>query len=104
MPAERKEEEVPPWFKLAANLSLKLHLENSYPAFQRVVQCGGLLSAMPPAIAAKRLDAHTRPIWIQCRGFNDKNHYTGNMPCDDDPLRKRRRCHWAEGGGFVMYP
>jgi len=27
---------------LAANLSLKLHLENSFMAFERVVRCGGI--------------------------------------------------------------
>ncbi len=88
MPTERKKEEVPLWFELAGNLSLKLHLENSYSAFERVVQCGGLLSAMPPDLASKHLDAQTQQIWIQCRGFNDKNHYPRKMPCDDDTLRK----------------
>jgi hypothetical protein len=54
MPTERKKEEVPLWFQLAANLSLKLHLENSYSAFERVVRCGGLLSALPPSTWTKR--------------------------------------------------
>ena len=48
MPTTRKKEEVPPWFVLAGNLSLKLHLENSFYAFERVVRCGGLLAALPP--------------------------------------------------------
>ena len=43
MPTARKKEEVPRWFILAANLSLKLHQENSFLAFERVVRCGGLL-------------------------------------------------------------
>ena len=30
MPTARRKEELPLWFELAANLSLKLHLENSY--------------------------------------------------------------------------
>ena len=33
LPTARKKEEVPRWFLLAANLSLKLHQENSYLAF-----------------------------------------------------------------------
>ena len=37
MPTARKKEEVPRWFILAANLSLKLHQENSFLAFERVV-------------------------------------------------------------------
>ena len=46
MPTARKKEEVPLWFILAANLSLKLHLENSFLAFERVVRCGGLLEGV----------------------------------------------------------
>jgi hypothetical protein len=88
MPSARKKEEVPKWFVLAANLSLKLHLENSFAAFERVVRCGGLLSALPPEIASKHLDPRSRQILLQCQGFNDKNHYDRTTPCDQDFLRK----------------
>ena len=88
MPATRKKEEVPKWFVLAANLSLKLHLENSFYAFERVVRCGGLLSALPPEIASKHLAPQTQQILLECRGFNDKNHYQRTTPCDQDFLRK----------------
>jgi len=88
MPTARKKEEVPMWFELAANLSLKLHLENSYSAFERVVQCGGLLSALPPEMASKHLDPKNKAIYIQCQGFNDKNHYARKTPCHQDTLRK----------------
>ena len=91
MPTARKKEEVPLWFELAANLSLKLHQENSYYALERVVQCGGLLSALPPDLASKHLDPQTQEIWIQCRGFNDKNTYPRKTPCDHDTLRKAAR-------------
>jgi len=88
MPTPRQKEEVPRWFVLAANLSLKLHLENSFQAFERVVRCGGLLSALPPAIASKHLDPQTQQILLECRGFNDKNEYQRTTPCDQDFLRK----------------
>lgn len=88
MPTDRQKEEVPRWFVLAANLSLKLHLENSFYAFERVVRCGGLLSALPPAIASKHLAPKTQQILLECRGFNDKNHYSRATPCDQDFLRK----------------
>jgi hypothetical protein len=88
MPTTRKKEEVPKWFVLAANLSLKLHLENSFHAFERVVRGGGLLSALPPEIAAKHLSAQKQQILLECRGFNDKNHYQRTTPCDQDFLRK----------------
>ena len=88
MPTDRKKEEVPRWFVLAANLSLKLHLENSFYAFERVVRCGGLLSALPSEIASKHLAPTTQQILLECRGFNDKNHYDRTTPCDQDFLRK----------------
>jgi hypothetical protein len=104
MPTARKKDEVPRWFVLAANLSLKLHLENSFYAFERVVRCGGLLQALPPEIASKHLDPQTKAILLECRGFNDKNHYARTTPCDQDFLRKfvkdvpaRRWMDWFNG-------
>jgi hypothetical protein len=88
MPTARKKEEVPRWFILAANLSLKLHLENSFLAFERVVRCGGLLGALPPEIAAKHLNVETKELSLECQGFNDKNSYDRAAPCDQDTLRK----------------
>src|SRR5512137_2332795 len=88
MPTARKKEEVPLWFVLAANLSLKLHLENSFYAFERVVRCGGLLSALPREVASKHLSPKTQQILLECRGFNNKNHYQRTTPCDQDFLRK----------------
>jgi hypothetical protein len=88
MPTVRKKIEVPLWFQLAANLSLKLHQENSYAAFEQAAQCGGLLSALPPELASKHLDPQTQAIWIECVGFNQKNHYPRKTPGDDDTLRK----------------
>lgn len=88
MPSRAKKQEVPKWFILAGNLSLKLHLENSFLAFESVVRCGGLLSALPPEIASKRLDPATQQIVLHCQGFNDKNSYDRTTPCDQDTLRK----------------
>ena len=88
MPTLRKKHEVPLWFVLAANLSLKLHLENSFLAFERVVRCGGLLGALPPEIATKHLDPQTQQMLLECRGFNAKNSYQRTTPCDHDTLRK----------------
>jgi len=88
MPTDREKEEVPRWFVLSANLSLKLHLENSFKGFERLVQCGGLLSALPPEMAARHLDTQTQQVLLECRGFNDKNHYPRTTPCNHDFLRK----------------
>ena len=88
MPTPRKKEEVPRWLILAANLSLKLHGEHAFLAWERVVRCGGLLSALDPALAAKHLDPQSHEVLIQCVGFNLKNHYDRQSPCDQDTLRK----------------
>lgn len=88
MPTARKKEEVPLWFILAANLSLKLHGEHSFLAWERVVRCGGLLSALDPSIASKHLNPESREVSLECVGFNEKNHYDRQAPCDHDTLRK----------------
>ena len=88
MPSVRKKREVPQWFILAANLSLKLHQENSFLAFERVVRCGGLLAALPPELAEKHLDVKSRQWALNCQGFNHKNSYDRATPCDQDTLRK----------------
>lgn len=88
LPTARKKEDVPRWFILAANLSLKLHQENSFLAFERVVRCGGLLAALPPDLATKHLDPQTQRWVLACQGFNDKNSYDRATPCDQDTLRK----------------
>lgn len=88
MPSARKKEEVPGLFHLMANLSLKLHRENSFSAFERVVRYGGLLSALDPSVASKHLDAETQQWVLRCEGFNQKNRYERRTPCDQDTLRK----------------
>lgn len=49
---------------------------------------GGLLSALNPALAAKHLDPESRQVMLECTGFNLKNHYDRQSPCDQDTLRK----------------
>ena len=56
--------------------------------FERVVRCGGLLSALDPAIASKHLDREQGLVALRCVGFNDKNQYDRQTPCDQDMLRK----------------
>jgi hypothetical protein len=88
MPTARKKEEVPRWFLLAANLSLRLHGEHAFLAWERVVRCGGLLSALDPALASKHLDPQSGAVLLKCAGFNAKNHYDRQTPCHQDTVRK----------------
>jgi hypothetical protein len=110
MPTARKKEEVPKWFVLAANLSLKLHGEHAFSAWERVVRCGGLLSALDPAIASKHLDRERREVVLRCVGFNDKNQYDRQTPCDQDMLRKfvkdvsaQRWMEWFNGPAQELF-
>jgi len=52
------------------------------------VRCGGLLSALDPALASKHLDPQSGAVLLHCVGFNDKNHYDRQTPCDQDPVRQ----------------
>jgi hypothetical protein len=88
MPTDRKKEEVPPWFILTANLSLRLHGQHAFHAWPQVVRCGGLLNALPPELASKHLDPKSGQVLIHCVGFNAKNTYDRQTPCDHDTLRK----------------
>lgn len=88
MPTPRKKEEVPRWFILTANLSLRLHGQHAFHAWPQVVRCGGLLSALPPELAAKHLDPRSSRVLLDCTGFNAKNTYDRQTPCDQDTLRK----------------
>lgn len=65
-----------------------MHGEHAFHALERVVRCGGLLSALDPAIASKHLDPQRREVVLQCVGFNDKNVYERQTPWDQDMVRK----------------
>ena len=47
-PTPRKKEEVPFWFYVAGNLSMRLHGVHAFEAFPMVVRCGGMLQALGP--------------------------------------------------------
>ena len=53
-----------------------------------VISTGGLLAAFGPELGAKEVDRKTGELRIECKGFNDKNAYPRQTPCDPDFLRK----------------
>ena len=87
-PTPRKKEEVPLWFYVASNLSMRLHGEHSFNSFPLIVRCGGMLNAFGPKVGRKVVHPDTGDITIACEGFNKKNHYERQTPCDQDYLRK----------------
>lgn len=86
-PWPREKDEVPRWFYLSADLAMRLHGNHAFQGFPWVVSTGGLLSAFGPELGTKRIDA-TGKLRIECKGFNDKNDYPRQTPCDPDFLRK----------------
>lgn len=87
-PSPRKKEEVPTWFYLASNLSMRLHGVHSFHAYPYVVRCGGMLNVFGPTRAHKATHPETGDVTLSCQGFNRKNDYERQTPCDQDFLRK----------------
>jgi hypothetical protein len=87
-PSPRKKEEVPLWFYVAGNLSMRLHGVHSFNAFPLVVRSGGMLNAFGPKAGRKVIHPDTGDVTLCCAGFNNKNHYDRQTPCDQDFLRK----------------
>ena len=88
-PSPRKKEEVPTWFYIASNLSMRLHGVHSFNAYPYVVRCGGMLNAFGPAVAHKAEHPVSGDVTLSCQGFNGKNDYDRQTPCDQDFLRKQ---------------
>ncbi|HSP70063.1 MAG TPA: transposase [Bryobacteraceae bacterium] len=88
-PSPRKKEEVPVWIYLASELSLKLHGAQSYHAFPRILRSGGLIEALGPEMGGRKTrHPETGDVTLACPGFNAKNDYDRQSPCDQDFLRK----------------
>jgi len=52
-PTPQKKQEVPLWFYVASNLSMRLHGVHSFNGFPLVVRSGGLLNVLGPKGARK---------------------------------------------------
>jgi len=89
-PTPRKKEEVPIWLYIASQISLKLH-DASYHAFPYVLRSGGLITALGPKVGRKAEHPDTHHVTLACEGFNDKNEFDRQTPCDQDFLRKMAR-------------
>ena len=91
-PTPRKKEEVPVWIYLSSELSLKLHGAQGYHAFPRILRSGGLIEALGPEVGGRKTHhPETGDVTLACPGFNGKNDYDRQTPCDQDFLRKFAR-------------
>lgn len=90
-PTPRKKQEVPVWFYVASEISLKLHGAVGYHAYPYVLRSGGLVTALGPAVGRKAVHPETGDVSLACTGFNQKHTFDRQTPCDQDFLRKFAR-------------
>ena len=90
-PSACKKHDVPVWVYIASDLSMRFHGVHSFHAFPYVVRAGGMVQAFGPEMGHKAVHPETGDISLACEGFNDKNTFDRQTPCDQDYLRKMAR-------------
>lgn len=95
-PSPRQKHEVPVWVYLASDLSMRFHGVHHFHAFPYLVRSGGMIEAFGPRMGHKVIHPQTGDISLRCEGFNKKNDYDRQTPCDQDYLRKMARKTDAE--------
>ena len=69
-----------------------MHGAQGYHAFPRMLRSGGLIEALGPRLGGRKTrHPETGDVTLSCPGFNDKNDYDRQTPCDQDFLRKLAR-------------
>jgi hypothetical protein len=89
-PSPRKRHHVPMWMYLSSQLSLRLHGMHSFHSYPWIIRSGGLIDALGPEVARREVDDEGN-LTISCQGFNERNFYPRQTPCDQDYLRKVAR-------------
>ncbi len=95
-PSPRQKHDVPLWVYIACNLSMRFHGEHHFHAFPFLVRSGSLIEAFGPDMGHKAIHPQTGDVSLRCEGFNQKNDYDRQTPCDQDYLRKLARDTEAE--------
>jgi len=87
-PWPRSKEEVPRWLFVGSDMAMRLHGNHAFQGYPWVIRTGGMLGAFGPKLGARHIDKATGEVRIECEGFNRKNDYPRQTPCDPDFLRK----------------
>jgi hypothetical protein len=90
-PSPCRKHEVPLWVYIASDISMRFHGVHPFHAFPYVVRSGGLVQAFGPQMGHKAIHPETGDVSLRCEGFNAKNEYDRQTPCDQDYLRKMAR-------------
>jgi hypothetical protein len=87
-PSPRKRHHVPLWMYVSSQLALRLHGSHSFHSYPLIIRAGGLIEALGPEVATRKVDPQTGDMSIHCEGFNTRNLHPRATPCDQDYLRK----------------
>jgi len=90
-PTPSQKHDVPLWVYIASNVSMRFHGVHAFNAFPYVVRCGGMIQAFGPEMGHHAIHPQSGNVTLSCQGFNDKNDYDRETPCDADYLRKTAR-------------
>ena len=90
-PSPRARHHVPLWMYLSSQLSLRLHGQHSFHSYPLIIRAGGLIEALGPEVARREVDPESGNVTLDCTGFNERNLYPRETPCDQDYLRKLAR-------------
>jgi hypothetical protein len=90
-PSPRDRHHVPLWMYVSSQLSLRLHGQQAFHSYPLIIRAGGLVDALGPEIAQRKVDPQSGNITLKCTGFNKRNLYPRKTPCDQDYLRKLAR-------------
>jgi hypothetical protein len=90
-PSPCQKHDVPLWVYISSDISMRFHGVHPFHAFPYVVRSGGLVQAFGPQMGHKAYHPQTGDVSLCCEGFNDKNEYDRQTPCDPDYLRKMAR-------------
>ena len=90
-PSPLRKHDVPLWVYIASDISMRFHGEHHFAAFPYVVRAGGMIEAFGPEMGHRVTHPKTGDVTLTCTGFNDKNEYDRQTPCDQDYLRKIAR-------------
>ena len=87
-PSHCQKHDVPLWVYIAGDISMRFHGVHQFHAFPYVVRSGGIVNAFGPGMGHKVTHPKTGDVSLSCEGFNNKNEYDRETPCDQDYLRK----------------
>jgi hypothetical protein len=90
-PSPRDRHHVPLWMYVCSQLSLRLHGQHSFHSYPLIIRAGGLVDALGPEVARRTVDPDSGNLTLCCAGFNDRNLYPRQTPCDQDFVRKLAR-------------